>query len=304
MGDALVPRVFPLVLSFTVCFVNGRTCIHSLPSAGEGSVSSSSSSGGGHRYDFLSRFFAPWMGIPEDHVTGSAHAVLGPYWQARLPSGPPEAYEAAVLGPNWQQARLAPGPPLVGNGPSSTAAPKTTMNPIYCQAGLPLPPPGPQEGPSAYSVDPMSSSIATPRTSMDQISEGGSEGSGSSGSKASPTVAGTSSTAMETPSPPQQGPEPAARNASAAIYIALASPAGSRGAAAPSGSGRATSEAAPAAAAAAARGGTTPPGIRRTMVARQCSPRGGDLTVRVEAGSGRVVVGGQAVVVIRGTLHL
>ncbi len=36
-------------------------------------------------YDFFSRFFAPWCGIPEDHVTGSAHAVLAPYWTARLP---------------------------------------------------------------------------------------------------------------------------------------------------------------------------------------------------------------------------
>jgi PhzF family phenazine biosynthesis protein len=35
-------------------------------------------------YDFVSRFFAPWSGIDEDPVTGSAHAVLGPYWAARL----------------------------------------------------------------------------------------------------------------------------------------------------------------------------------------------------------------------------
>ena len=35
-------------------------------------------------YDILSRFFAPWMGIDEDHVTGSAHACLAPFWQARL----------------------------------------------------------------------------------------------------------------------------------------------------------------------------------------------------------------------------
>ena len=34
--------------------------------------------------DFVSRFFAPWAGVPEDPVTGSAHALLGPYWQARL----------------------------------------------------------------------------------------------------------------------------------------------------------------------------------------------------------------------------
>jgi PhzF family phenazine biosynthesis protein len=33
---------------------------------------------------FVSRYFAPWVGIDEDPVTGSAHAVLGPYWAARL----------------------------------------------------------------------------------------------------------------------------------------------------------------------------------------------------------------------------
>ncbi|XP_039272804.2 phenazine biosynthesis-like domain-containing protein 1 [Styela clava] len=31
-------------------------------------------------YHFYSRYFAPWNGIPEDPVTGSAHTVLGPYW--------------------------------------------------------------------------------------------------------------------------------------------------------------------------------------------------------------------------------
>lgn len=35
-------------------------------------------------YDFVSRFFAPRDGIPEDPVTGSAHTVLGPYWAERL----------------------------------------------------------------------------------------------------------------------------------------------------------------------------------------------------------------------------
>jgi PhzF family phenazine biosynthesis protein len=35
-------------------------------------------------YDMLSRYFAPWNGIPEDPVTGSAHTVLGPYWRNRL----------------------------------------------------------------------------------------------------------------------------------------------------------------------------------------------------------------------------
>ena len=31
-----------------------------------------------------SRFFAPWAGITEDPVTGSLHAILGPYWSKRL----------------------------------------------------------------------------------------------------------------------------------------------------------------------------------------------------------------------------
>ncbi|MGI8934173.1 MAG: PhzF family phenazine biosynthesis protein [Phormidesmis sp.] len=35
-------------------------------------------------YDFVSRYFAPQAGVNEDPVTGSAHASLAPYWQARL----------------------------------------------------------------------------------------------------------------------------------------------------------------------------------------------------------------------------
>ena len=35
-------------------------------------------------FHFISRYFAPWNGIPEDPVTGSAHTVLAPYWAAEL----------------------------------------------------------------------------------------------------------------------------------------------------------------------------------------------------------------------------
>jgi PhzF family phenazine biosynthesis protein len=35
-------------------------------------------------YDFVSRFFAPDKGVPEDPVTGSAHCALAPYWAKRL----------------------------------------------------------------------------------------------------------------------------------------------------------------------------------------------------------------------------
>jgi PhzF family phenazine biosynthesis protein len=38
----------------------------------------------GESCDFVSRFFAPAQGIPEDPVTGSAHCTLIPYWSQRL----------------------------------------------------------------------------------------------------------------------------------------------------------------------------------------------------------------------------
>jgi predicted PhzF superfamily epimerase YddE/YHI9 len=38
----------------------------------------------GKEFDFVSRFFAPQSGIPEDPVTGSAHTTLTPYWSKKL----------------------------------------------------------------------------------------------------------------------------------------------------------------------------------------------------------------------------
>ena len=38
----------------------------------------------GNHCDFVSRFFAPRAGVPEDPVTGSAHCTLIPYWAQRL----------------------------------------------------------------------------------------------------------------------------------------------------------------------------------------------------------------------------
>ena len=38
----------------------------------------------GEQHDFVSRFFAPRVGVPEDPVTGSAHCKLVPYWAQRL----------------------------------------------------------------------------------------------------------------------------------------------------------------------------------------------------------------------------
>jgi PhzF family phenazine biosynthesis protein len=39
---------------------------------------------GDEGYDFVSRFFAPDKGVPEDPVTGSAHCILTPFWARRL----------------------------------------------------------------------------------------------------------------------------------------------------------------------------------------------------------------------------
>jgi predicted PhzF superfamily epimerase YddE/YHI9 len=49
-------------------------------------------------YDFVSRFFAPAVGINEDPVTGSAYCCLGPYWQKRLKRDSFVAYQASNRG--------------------------------------------------------------------------------------------------------------------------------------------------------------------------------------------------------------
>jgi PhzF family phenazine biosynthesis protein len=49
-------------------------------------------------YDFVSRYFAPWMGVNEDPVTGSNHTVLGPYWMEKLGKDKLRAYQASQRG--------------------------------------------------------------------------------------------------------------------------------------------------------------------------------------------------------------
>ncbi|MEA2724974.1 MAG: hypothetical protein QOH59_2745 [Gemmatimonadales bacterium] len=53
---------------------------------------------GDGRHDFVSRFFAPQLGIPEDPVTGSAHCGLGPFWAARLGTNELAGYQASSRG--------------------------------------------------------------------------------------------------------------------------------------------------------------------------------------------------------------
>jgi PhzF family phenazine biosynthesis protein len=49
-------------------------------------------------YDFVSRYFAPAKGIPEDPVTGSAHCTLAPYWAERLKKTELRAFQASRRG--------------------------------------------------------------------------------------------------------------------------------------------------------------------------------------------------------------
>jgi PhzF family phenazine biosynthesis protein len=59
--------------------------------------------GNGHprpavEYHFVSRFFAPSVGVDEDPVTGSAHCCLGPYWSQRLGRDDLVGYQASPRG--------------------------------------------------------------------------------------------------------------------------------------------------------------------------------------------------------------
>lgn len=54
--------------------------------------------GGGKPYDMVSRFFAPYYGVPEDPVTGSAHCALTPFWAKRLGKKTLKARQASPRG--------------------------------------------------------------------------------------------------------------------------------------------------------------------------------------------------------------
>lgn len=65
------------------------------------------------RYDFVSRFFAPAVGIDEDPVTGSAHCYLTPYWGSRLGKKELLGYQASertgIIKCKWAGDRVSLG---------------------------------------------------------------------------------------------------------------------------------------------------------------------------------------------------
>ena len=82
----------------------------------------------GKDVDFVSRFFAPGAGIPEDPVTGSAHCNLIPYWAEKLGKNKLHAYQVSArkgelkglewggLKPGTQLGPLAPIFPRADKG--------------------------------------------------------------------------------------------------------------------------------------------------------------------------------------------
>jgi len=52
----------------------------------------------GERHDFVSRYFAPGIGIDEDPVTGSTHCTLAPYWAERLGKNSLSAFQCSARG--------------------------------------------------------------------------------------------------------------------------------------------------------------------------------------------------------------
>ena len=71
------------------------TTLRSLPARG---VIVTSRSSDPRFFDFVSRFFAPAVGVDEDPVTGSSHCVLVPFWARRLGKASMTAFQASARG--------------------------------------------------------------------------------------------------------------------------------------------------------------------------------------------------------------
>ncbi|GLK88226.1 PhzF family phenazine biosynthesis protein [Pseudomonas turukhanskensis] len=76
----------------------------------------------GEQHDFVSRYFAPAIGIDEDPVTGSIHCSLIPYWAARLQKTQLNAFQCSARGGEWfcrldgDRVKIAGNAVLVASG--------------------------------------------------------------------------------------------------------------------------------------------------------------------------------------------
>jgi PhzF family phenazine biosynthesis protein len=87
-----------------VCSLVPRmTLLEAIPARGIIVTGRASSEG----FDFVSRFFAPRVGVPEDPVCGSAHCCLAPYWAPKLGKAAMVAFPASPRGGWSASARKA-----------------------------------------------------------------------------------------------------------------------------------------------------------------------------------------------------
>lgn len=70
--------------------------------------------GPGEKADFVSRFFAPRMGVPEDPVTGSSHCTLIPYWARKMGRQSLTAHQVSPRGGELRCEDLGPRVAIAG----------------------------------------------------------------------------------------------------------------------------------------------------------------------------------------------
>jgi predicted PhzF superfamily epimerase YddE/YHI9 len=91
---------------------------------------------GGEGADFTSRVFVPKIGLDEDQVTGSAHAVLGPLWAARQGSTQLTAVQASrrrgtvAIAVHSDRVHIGGSATILGTGNSPPADTAYRANPM------------------------------------------------------------------------------------------------------------------------------------------------------------------------------
>jgi PhzF family phenazine biosynthesis protein len=94
LGDLLVELADESTVTGLVPDLGGLVA---LPTRGVIATAAAGEYGPGD-YDYVSRFFGPAVGIPEDPVTGSAHTALAPFWSERLGRARLTGYQASRRG--------------------------------------------------------------------------------------------------------------------------------------------------------------------------------------------------------------